>query len=151
MCCISLFSALHTFQLNSIPLFPSFFIYFFYFLQFLLSSSVSLLSVVFNYVLCCGSEVILMQYFVKICFHTRDIPKQMGITRRLSSFWEYVNTAIALWCGTKQLTQDRLTEVFSVRFHSDPEAFKWKQSQHNKENSYPRYILLDNRCPKIVF
>lgn len=79
------------------------------------------------------------------CFYTWDVPKQGGSL--LAQFMrKYVNTAVALWCGTKQLNQDRPEKVVSARFLLNPGAvhLQRKRSQpSDRKNSIDR-----NRCQK---
>ena len=54
------------------------------------------------------------------------VPKQGRVPFKIGSFGHNVNTAIALGCGTKQASRDRLEEVVSARFHSSSVAVSLK-------------------------
>lgn len=151
MCCIFLFSTLHTFQF-SIPLFPSFLF-------------TVLLSAISAFLLCftprrCFNYVLRYRSWCSILLKCALTPETF------QNKWALpvgsVHLGICEHSGRTLMRNKTIDPrsphrgVFgSIPFRSW--SVKWKQSQPHKQNkkklkkSYPRYILLDKRCPKIVF
>lgn len=69
------------------------------------------------------------------CFYTWDVPKQGGSL--LAQFMrKYVNTAVTLWCGTKQLNWDWPEKVVSARFHFNPGAVHLQCKRNQPSEKY---------------
>lgn len=75
-----------------------------------------------------------------------------GISPLVWFVWTCMNTTVALWCETKQPSQDHLEKVFLAQFHSNP-GVAHVQREHNqpsKLKKYARNVLPGNKHWKIT-
>lgn len=78
-----------------------------------------------------------------------DVLKKVCFSTLVWFVWTYVNTTMALWCGTKQASRHHLQEAVSAG-NQRAVCLHWEHNRPSNQNEKPSYVLPGNRWQKMA-